>query len=27
LKWSSVVNEKLELWPVQYLLPEGAYVH
>jgi len=27
LKWSRVVNEKLELWPVQYLLPEGAYVH
>ena len=27
LKWSSVVNEKLELWPVQYLLPDGAYVH
>ena len=27
LKWSNVVNEKLELWSVQYLLPEGAYVH
>ena len=27
LKWSELVNEKVELWPVQYLLPGGAYVH
>lgn len=26
-KWSELVNEKIELWPVQYLLPGGAYVH
>jgi cephalosporin-C deacetylase-like acetyl esterase len=27
LKWSQLVNKKVELWPVQYLLPGGAYVH
>ena len=27
LKWSELVNEKRELWPIQYLLPGGAYVH
>ena len=27
LKWSQLVNDKVELWPVQYLLPGGAYVH
>ena len=27
LYWSRLVNEKVELWPVQYLLPGGAYVH
>jgi len=27
LKWSELVDEKVELWPVQYLLPGGAYVH
>ncbi len=27
LQWSELVNEKVELWPVQYLLPGGAYVH
>ena len=27
LKWSDLVNQKLELWPIQYLLPGGAYVH
>jgi len=27
LKWSDLVNEKIELWPIQYLLPDGAYVH
>lgn len=27
LKWSEIVNEKRELWPIKYLLPGGAYVH
>lgn len=27
LKWSELVNEKRELWPIEYLLPQGAYVH
>ncbi len=27
IKWSEVVNHKTELWPIQYLLPGGAYVH
>ncbi len=27
LKWSEIVNEKTELWPIQYLLPGGAYIH
>jgi hypothetical protein len=27
LKWSQLVNEKVEFWPVQLLLPGGAYVH
>jgi hypothetical protein len=27
LKWSDLVNERIELWPIQYLLPGGAYVH
>jgi acetyl xylan esterase AXE1 len=27
LKWSDLVEEKIELWPIQYLLPGGAYVH
>ncbi len=27
LQWSELVNEEVELWPVQYLLPGGAYVH
>jgi hypothetical protein len=26
-QWSEIVNEKRELWPIQYLLPGGAYVH
>jgi pimeloyl-ACP methyl ester carboxylesterase len=26
-KWSDLVNQKQELWPIQYLLPGGAYVH
>jgi Acetyl xylan esterase (AXE1) len=27
LDWSSVVDEKRELWPIEYLLPNGAYLH
>jgi cephalosporin-C deacetylase-like acetyl esterase len=27
LKWSDLVERKQELWPVQYLLPGGAYIH
>jgi Acetyl xylan esterase (AXE1) len=27
LKWSELVDQKRELWPIQYLLPGGAYVH
>ena len=27
LKWSEIVNEKRELWPIEYLLPGGAYVY
>jgi cephalosporin-C deacetylase-like acetyl esterase len=27
LKWSELVDEKRELWPIQYLLPDGAYAH
>ena len=27
LNWSELVNEKQESWPVQYLVPGGAYVH
>lgn len=26
LKWSEIVNRKTELWPIQYLLPGGAYI-
>ena len=26
-KWSTVVEEKRELWPIAYLLPDGAYVY
>jgi dienelactone hydrolase len=26
LKWSDLVLEKRELWPIQYLLPGGAYI-
>ena len=25
--WSELVNQKTELWPIEYLLPSGAYVH
>ena len=27
LKWSEIVEQKRETWPIQYLLPSGAYVH
>lgn len=27
LKWSEIVEEKKESWPIQYLLPGGAYIH
>ena len=27
MKWSDLVVQKRELWPIQYLLPGGAYIH
>jgi hypothetical protein len=27
LKWSEIVEQKRESWPIQYLLPSGAYMH
>jgi acetyl xylan esterase AXE1 len=27
LKWSEIVEQEREIWPVQYLLPSGAYIH
>jgi hypothetical protein len=27
IRWSDIVNQKTELWPIQYLLPGGAYIH
>lgn len=27
LKWSELVEQKSELWPIQFLLPDGAYIH
>jgi pimeloyl-ACP methyl ester carboxylesterase len=27
VKWSDLVERKLELWPIQFLLPGGAYIH
>jgi cephalosporin-C deacetylase-like acetyl esterase len=27
LKWSELIERKQELWPIQYLLPGGAYIH
>lgn len=27
LKWSEIVQHEQEIWPVQYLLPSGAYIH
>jgi hypothetical protein len=26
-KWSEVVQQKRELWPIEFLLPGGAYIH
>jgi hypothetical protein len=27
IPWSKLVNHKAELWPIEYLLPSGAYIH
>jgi len=27
MKWSDLVEQRRELWPIQYLLPGGAYIH
>jgi hypothetical protein len=27
MKWSDLVIQKREQWPIQYLLPGGAYIH
>ena len=27
LKWSEIVEQKRETWPIQYLMPSGAYIH
>jgi len=27
LTWSEIVNRKQEIWPIEYLLPSGAYIH
>jgi pimeloyl-ACP methyl ester carboxylesterase len=27
IRWSDLVLERRELWPIQYLLPGGAYIH
>lgn len=27
LLWSEIVDQKKELWPIQYLIPGGAYIH
>ena len=27
VRWSDLVNQKQELWPIELLLPEGAYIH
>jgi Acetyl xylan esterase (AXE1) len=27
IEWSELVSQKAELWPIQYLLPGGAYIH
>jgi len=27
LRWSEIVEQERESWPIQYLLPSGAYIH
>jgi hypothetical protein len=27
LRWSELVQQEREIWPIQYLLPSGAYIH
>jgi hypothetical protein len=27
IKWSEIVDQKRELWPIELLLPGGAYIH
>jgi hypothetical protein len=27
VSWSEIVSEKRELWPIHYLLPDGAFIH
>jgi hypothetical protein len=27
IKWSGLVAEKREVWPIEFLLPGGAYIH
>lgn len=27
LKWSELVDQKQELWPIEFLIPGGAYIH
>jgi hypothetical protein len=27
IPWSELVNQKIELWPIENLLPGGAYIH
>jgi len=27
VRWSEIVDQKKELWPIQYLVPGGAYAH
>ena len=27
IQWSDLVLQRRELWPIQYLLPGGAYIH
>jgi hypothetical protein len=27
LKWSEIVEQNRESWPIQYLMPSGAYIH
>jgi cephalosporin-C deacetylase-like acetyl esterase len=27
LNWSEIVEQRREVWPIQYVLPDGAYIH